>query len=148
MSFPRILEIPRIWRHFEELLKFLEKFLVRPPIKLYFPDTKSKIFARIVFGPPLYISYAPNKKSNILTNIFDKLIFLMPPLLELYSPEWKIEILAKIFQSLIFVKNFTCYVLLYFVFLVQSRKFCCQILLEFWDINFLFKFLYFRKIKY
>ena len=38
----RILKIPRIWYHFQELLKFLENFLERPLVNLCSPNTKSK----------------------------------------------------------------------------------------------------------
>ena len=37
-------KILRIWRHFQELAKFMEKFLEQPPIDSCFPNTKSKFW--------------------------------------------------------------------------------------------------------
>ena len=43
----KISKIPGIWRHFQELAKFLEKFLERPPVNLCSPDTKSNFRSKI-----------------------------------------------------------------------------------------------------
>lgn len=39
-----------IWPHFQELTKFLEKFLKWSSVKLYFPNTKSKNRAVKIFN--------------------------------------------------------------------------------------------------
>lgn len=44
---PRTLKIPRIRRHFQELLKYSEKFFDRPPITLYSPNTKSNCWPKV-----------------------------------------------------------------------------------------------------
>ena len=58
--------IPGIWRHFQELAKFLEKFLERPPVNLCSPNTKSNFRPKFLFLGPLKNS-GKNSSNDLLS---------------------------------------------------------------------------------
>ena len=119
--FPRILEIQRIWHHFQELLKFLDKFLERHP-NLCSPNIKSKFNTKIF--DRYRISLIPRiwRHFQELLKFFEK--FLERPPINLCSPNtksnfWQKFSLKNFDNSL---KNFSNNFLSTYILLIKNRE--------------------------